>query len=154
MKHKGTQRELYWRGCTTAYIYKLVQSTNLLSRGPLRHHHQRQCLHYEGKGSTVVWLISSIYGSIYGNDKHGATMAGTIESGQVFTIQVDTDAGTLKFWLDGKPHSPGYTSGVTGQLRWATNSRVTWPLRWGVSEYYIGNAVEIVPTPELLPWIP
>ena len=60
-----------------------------------------------------------------------------MESGQVLTMQVDMDAGTLKFWLDGKPHGPGYTSRVTG------------PLRWVATDYYTGNSVEIVPTPEL-----
>ena len=52
-------------------------------------------------------------------------------------MQVDTDAGTLKFWVDGKPHGPGYTSGVTGSLRWATSVGL------------IDNVVEIVPTPKL-----
>ena len=64
-------------------------------------------------------------------------MAGKIRSGQVLSMQVDTDAGTLQFWVDGKPHGSGYTSGVTGPLRWATNV------------YFAGNAVEIVPTLEL-----
>ena len=62
-----------------------------------------------------------------------------IEPGQVFTMQVDTDADTLKFWLDGKPHGPGHTSGVTGPLRWAINVSFT------------RASVEIVPTPELQP---
>ena len=55
-------------------------------------------------------------------------------------MHVDTDAGTLKFWSDGKPHGPGYTSVVIG------------PLRWAVSVFWKGNAVEIVPTSELQPW--
>ena len=50
-------------------------------------------------------------------------------------MQVDLAAGTLKFWLDGKPHGPGWTSGVTGQLRWATS----------VGDK--GSSVQIVPTP-------
>ena len=53
-------------------------------------------------------------------------------------MQVDMDAGTLKFLLAGKPHGPGYTSGVTGPLRWATTI------------CYEGNYVAIMPTPELL----
>ena len=57
-------------------------------------------------------------------------------------MQVDTDAGTLKFWLDGKPHGPGFASRVTGPLRWAT------------SVYYKSNDVEIVSTLELQPWTP
>ena len=60
---------------------------------------------------------------------------GKIKEGQVLTMQVDLDAGTLKFWLDGKPHGPGWTSGVTGRLRWAT------------SLFNKGNSVQIVPTP-------
>ena len=52
-------------------------------------------------------------------------------------MQVDMDAGTLKFWLEGNPHGPGYTSGLTGPLCWATTVAFT------------GNVVEIVPTPEL-----
>ena len=54
-------------------------------------------------------------------------------------MQVDMDAGTLKIWVDGKPHGPGYTSRVTGPLRWAT------------SMLYKHNSVEIVTTttPEL-----
>ena len=31
---------------------------------------------------------------------------GKIKSNQVLTIQVNMDAGTLKFWVDGKPHGP------------------------------------------------
>ena len=57
-------------------------------------------------------------------------------------MQMQMDAGTLKFWVDGKPHGPGYTSGVSG------------PLRWAATVGYTGNAVEIVPTPELQPWTP
>jgi hypothetical protein len=34
-------------------------------------------------------------------------------------MELDTDAHTLKFWVDGKPHGPGYTSRVLGSLRWA-----------------------------------
>ena len=42
---------------------------------------------------------------------------------------MDTDAGTLKFWRDGKPHSPGYTSGVSGPLRWAATVGYTYSIR-------------------------
>ena len=62
-----------------------------------------------------------------------------IMPGQVLSMQVDTDAGTLKFWVDGKPHGPGYTCGVTGPLRWAT------------TVFFKSNSIEIVPTPELQP---
>ena len=81
--------------------------------------------------------MDNVGGYLWGNGKFCQAMAGKIESGQVLTMQVDTDAHTLKFWVDGKLHGPGYTSGVTG------------PLRWTTSVLYKGNAVEIVPTPEL-----
>ena len=47
-------------------------------------------------------------------------------------MQVDMAAGTLKFWVDGKPYNPGSTSEVTGSLRWATT--VTWE-PWTDSDY-------------------
>ena len=87
--------------------------------------------------STLGWFMDSVSGALYGHGKHDDDMAGMVWPGQVLTMQVDTDAGTLKFWVDGKPHGPGYTSGVTGPLRWATTMG------------FVGNTVEIVPTPEL-----
>ena len=83
------------------------------------------------------WGMYCRNGGLCGNGKRSDDKAGATKSGQVLTMQVDTDTGTLKFWVDGKPHGPGYTSGVTGALRWAIN--VGWP----------GHNVEIVPTPEL-----
>jgi hypothetical protein len=88
----------------------------------------------------ALWYIASDEGDICKLDSDwivSSNEAGEIKSGQVLTMQVDTDASTLKFWVDGKPHGPGFTSGVTGSLRWKT---------W---VNYEGNAVEIVPTPEL-----
>ena len=86
--------------------------------------------------------MNSGIGGLCGNGKEDDDEARKIEPGQVLTLQVNMDAGTLKFWLDGKPHGPGYTSGVTGPLRWATVVGRT------------GDVVEIVPTPELQPWVP
>jgi hypothetical protein len=86
--------------------------------------------------STVGWFMDTCAGQLTGNCAN-LDVAGCIASGRVLTMQLDTDAGTLKFWVDGKHHGSGYTSGVTGSLRWAT------------SVGYEGNAVEIVPTPEL-----
>ena len=87
--------------------------------------------------STDSWFMWRYNGGLIGNGKYNDDSAGRIKPGQILTMQVDTDAGTLKFWLDGKPHGPGYSSGVTGPLRWATNV------------YPTGSSVEIVPTPEL-----
>ena len=63
---------------------------------------------------------------------------GGIGNGQILTMQVNVTTGTLRFWRDGKPHGPGYTSGVKG------------PLRWAVSAYAPGSTFEIVPAPRLL----
>ena len=76
-------------------------------------------------------------GGLCGNGKDIADGVGSIEPGQVLLMQVDMDERTLKFWVDGKPHGPDYTSGVTG------------PLRWAVIVAKDGNTVEIVPTLEL-----
>ena len=83
------------------------------------------------------WFIESSRGSLRGIGTQYSCSSGEIKSGQVLTMQLDTNAGALRFWVDGK-HRPGYTRGVTGSLRWATTI------------FYKGNAVEIVPTPELL----
>ena len=79
--------------------------------------------------------MGSADGTPYGKGKCGDDFAGDIYDGQVLTMQVDLDAGTLKFWLDGKTHGPGWTSGVTGRLRWAT------------CVHYKGNTVQIAPNP-------
>ena len=81
-------------------------------------------------------------GSLCGNGKEEDDEAGEINEGQIVSMEADLDKGTLRFWVDGKPHGPGWSSGVTGRLRWA------------VCVYYKGGAVEIVPTPELQPWVP
>ena len=79
-------------------------------------------------------------GSLSGNGKEDADRAGHIEPDQILTMQVDTDAGNLRFWVDDKPSGPGYTSRVAGPLRWAT------------AAYWKTSAIEIVPMPELQPW--
>jgi hypothetical protein len=76
-------------------------------------------------------------GGLYGNGKYYNDDAGKINPGQILTLEADLDKGTLRFWVAGKPHDPGYTSGVTGRLRFATTVR------------YKSNSVQIVPTPEL-----
>ena len=55
-------------------------------------------------------------------------------------MEADLDKGTLRFWVDGKQHGPGFVGGVEGRLRWA------------VSMHRKGAGAEIVPTPELQPW--
>ena len=86
------------------------------------------------------WFICSFGGGLYGNGHVAAHQAGGIGPDGVVTMEADLDAGTLKFWLDGKPHGPGYMSGVRGRMRWA------------ICSYYTGNGAQIVPTPELEAW--
>ena len=78
-----------------------------------------------------------IKGYLWGNGKQKSNTAGKIKNGQIVILELDADAGTLKFWLDGKQHGPGFTHGVKGRLRWATS----------VSRK--GNSVQVVPTPDL-----
>ena len=93
-----------------------------------KEHHKRE--------STDAWYMED-GGRLWGNGKFSNEYAGRIKEGQIVSMEVDLDKGTLRFWVDGKPHGPGRSSGVTGRLRWA------------VSLYRKGGAVQIVPTPEL-----
>ena len=72
-----------------------------------------------GADGGTAWVMGSHDGSLRGNGKADSDVAGTIKAGKVLTMQVDSEAGTLKFWRGGKPHGPGWASGVTGPLRWA-----------------------------------
>ena len=89
--------------------------------------------------STDAWYMQS-HGNLSGNGKHNSDDAGYIKEGQIISMEADLDKGTLRFWLDGQPHGPGWSSGVKGKLRWS------------VCMYSEGSAVQIVPTPELQPW--
>ena len=89
--------------------------------------------------STDAWYMHSC-GDLFGNGKEGDDCAGHIKQGQIVSMEADLEKGTLRFWVDGKQHGPGFVSGVEGRLRWA------------VSVCYKGGAAEIVPTPELQPW--
>ena len=87
------------------------------------------------RASTDVWYMSN-YGGLHGNGKAGDDGAGTINEGQIVSMEADLDKGTLRFWVDGKQHGPGYMSGVQDRVRWAVSMR------------YKGAAVEIVPRPK------
>jgi hypothetical protein len=58
-------------------------------------------------------------GSLFCNGKDGGDAAGQDLECQIATMELDTDAHTLNFWVDGKPHGPGFTNRVAGSLRWA-----------------------------------
>jgi hypothetical protein len=91
------------------------------------------------EGSTDAWYMAD-NGRLFGNGKYNDDNAGDIKEGQIVSMEADLDKGTLRFWVDGKQHGPGYSSGVEGRVRWA------------VSLWCKGAAAEIVPTPELQPW--
>jgi hypothetical protein len=90
--------------------------------------------------STKGWFINSASGTLYGNGKYHDDKAGRIYDGQILSMESDLAAGTLRFYLDGKPHGPGFTN-LTGRLRWAAV----------VVE--ASSGVQIVPTPQLHPWV-
>ena len=92
---------------------------------------------HTASSSTTGWFMESYDGRLYGNGKQNDDEADKIHSGQILTIEADLDKGTLRFWVAGKPRGPGYTSGVTGRLRFAT------------TVFCKSNSVQIVPTPEL-----
>ena len=86
------------------------------------------------------WLMHS-QGSLWGNGKFASDKAGWILDEQTVTMEINMNGpGTLRFWVDGKQHGPGWTSGVKGRLRWVTTVG------------YTGTDVKIVPTPELEEW--
>ena len=60
-------------------------------------------------------------GDFHGNGKYNGDNAGSINEGQIISMEADLDKGTLRFWLDGQPHGPGWSSGVKGKLRWSVN---------------------------------
>jgi hypothetical protein len=91
------------------------------------------------RASTDAWYMDND-GYLYGNGKEDDDGAGFINEGKIVSMEADLDNGTLRFWVDGKQHGPGFVSGVEGRLRWAAGL------------YCKGAAVQIVPTPELQPW--
>ena len=91
---------------------------------------------FHGMRADAGWFMCNT-GALYGNGKEHDDKAGLINEGQILSLELDLDLGTLMFFVDGKRHGPGYTSGVTGKLRFAAT--VVW----------IGNTIQIVPTLEL-----
>ena len=59
---------------------------------------------HDGSNSTAAWYMY-ITGRLSGNGKEGDDQAGTIYEGQSVSMEADLDKGTLRFWLDGKPHA-------------------------------------------------
>ena len=126
-KHRISLKMMKGEGFALGHLFGLVRDGAAWDKG------------HGTKESTDAWYMAS-FGDLYGNGKFNDDYAGSINEGQIVSMEADLDKGTLRFWVDGKPHGPGWSSGVTGRLRWA------------VSLYWKGAAVEIVPTPELQRW--
>ena len=45
-----------------------------------------------------------VHGALYGNGKAASDPAGKIKDGQIVSMELDADAGTLKFWMDIASH--------------------------------------------------
>ena len=61
------------------------------------------------KESTDAWYMDDD-GSLWGNGKQCSDYAGFIKEDQIVSMEADLDKGTLRFWVDGKQHGPGFTS--------------------------------------------
>ena len=61
-------------------------------------------------------------GTLWGNGKHYDDRAGDINEGQIVSMEADLDKGTLRFWVDGKPHGPGHR----------------YPQQWGARSFALG----------------
>ena len=94
---------------------------------------------YLERESADAWFMTGD-GALWGNGKEGDDSTSDVNEGDIVSMEANLDKGTLRFWANGKPHGPGFTSGVAGRLRWA------------VSLGYPSGAVQIVPTPELQRW--
>ena len=116
----------------------------------------------------ICWLIQDSKGTYFlGNQNfvpstagpeyaRATHVAGAIEAGQVLSMQLNMERGTLKFWVDGKPHGPGFTkvdirSATTceSDVGGASQSCERLRLRWAATVTKIGMSVHIVPTPAL-----
>ena len=101
-----------------------------------------------------AWLINVFDGKrIYGKgqantwaDKYWPNVGdGKIKDGQVLSMELNLDAGTLKFWVDGHLHGPGFGSRYPGILFREVCRR----FRWAACLTKFGMSVRIVPTPQL-----
>ena len=90
--------------------------------------------------SKDAWYVHDSGGALYDNGRGHGGLAGDTSDYKIISIGVGLwtkDKGTLRFWVDGKPHGPDWSSGVAGSLRGV------------VCLYYEGNAAQIMPTAEL-----
>jgi hypothetical protein len=63
------------------------------------------------------WLIWTNEGSLWGNGKEDIDHAGDIDKGDIVGVLLDLNEGSLRFYLNGVQHGPGYPAGsVTGPV--------------------------------------
>jgi hypothetical protein len=72
---------------------------------------------YADMDSTDRWFIFNYGGSLYGNGENGDAYAGPIVDGDRVGVLLDLDEGSLRFFVNGVQHGPGYPAGsVTGPM--------------------------------------
>jgi hypothetical protein len=74
--------------------------------------------------------------------------AGPLHRGEVLTMQLDTEKGTLKFWVNGQTYGPGYRSEFDGIGM--VYGKITGDVQWAVTVPYQMDFVRIVPNPSFL----
>jgi hypothetical protein len=74
-------------------------------------------VHYSLKDSTDSWFIYNNRGGLFGNGKYYDDEAGDIDVGDRVGVLLDLDEGSLRFFVNGVQHGPGYPAGsVTGPV--------------------------------------
>jgi hypothetical protein len=85
--------------------------------------------------STDGWFMLPDDGSLYGNGKEDDDAAGTIDDGDRVGVLLNLDEGSLRFFVNGVQHGPGYPAGS-----------VTGPVVCAVQMYsIIGTCVRLLP---------
>jgi hypothetical protein len=88
---------------------------------------------YAVSDCTDAWCIDAYHGSLWGNDKEGATDgADGYEQGDRVGVLLDLNNGSLLFFKNGVQHGPGYPAGS-----------VTGPVVAAVQMYEVGEAVRL-----------
>jgi hypothetical protein len=86
-----------------------LQLHGLLAGTPLDHNGD-----YEETDS--AYFINAGDGGLLGNGKDDEAQCGGFKKGDRVGVQLDLDAGWMRFYLNGVRHGPGFTEGVTGPL--------------------------------------
>jgi hypothetical protein len=90
--------------------------------------------HYAVRGGTDGWFMYTYGGSLCGNGKQAGDKAGGIYEGDRVGVLLDLDEGSLRFFVNGVQHGPGYPAGS-----------VTGPVVCAVSMYDPSTSVRLLP---------